>query len=362
MLFDVPFIPHGDYARFLSQRARRLHSVHFSLYSPRVLDARVRLEALQAETMADLLQAVPGPRKYLLINSRIQAPDSYFNQEVLGLVAADLEILLDRGVLDGLVYADQYWLQAFSDYRPDLCQRLEAVPSVNFMLRTYDQALALLNAIAATAFKSPDKLALDRSLNRDPDALADITTRCRRTFPGLKIELLANEGCLDHCPFKLTHDAAIAMVNLGLDEITSRLNRDFGCRRILGEQPHQLFKSPFIRPEDAGCYSGLADIIKICGRTLGPDFLKTTVDAYLNGNHQGNLLALMDTMDWLADHLHIPNQALPDNFWQTLTRCARDCHNCSYCRDLFDKSARFTGLELKDMRTASPGGAPRARS
>jgi hypothetical protein len=320
-----------------------------------VADARVRLEAHRTETVADLLETVPGPRKYLLMNSRMQAPDSYFDREALGLVTADLELLLDRGVLDGLVYSDQYWLQALSDYCPDICRRLEAVPSINFMLRTYDQAVALLTAITATAFKMPDKLALDRSLNRDPAALTDFIARCRAKFPGLKMELLANEGCLDHCPFKLTHDTAIALANLGPTEVTSRLNRDFGCLRILGAQPHLLLKSPFIRPEDVGHYTGLADIIKICGRTLGPEFLQRTVDAYLGGEFQGNLLALNDTMEWLAEHLHLPNQDLPGDFWQTLTGCDRDCDRCTYCLDLFNNLSRTTELELKDMRPARHG-------
>ena len=361
MLFDVPFIPDRDYAGFLSRHAERLHSVHFSLYSPRVSDARVRLEVYPTEIVAGLLETLPGPRKYLLMNSRLQVPDNYFNREVLGLLAADLEMLLDREVLDGLVYSDQYWLQALSDYCPDICRRLEAVPSVNFLLATYDQVQALWQALDATAFKPPDKLPLDRSLNRLPAALADLTARCREKFPGLKMELLANEGCLDHCPYKLSHDAAIALANLGLGEVTSRLNQDFGCRRVLGAKPHLLFKSPFIRPEDVSCYEGLVDIIKICGRTLGPKFLTRTVAAYLAGEYQGNLLALTDAMDWLADLLYIPNQDLPENFWRQVSGCDRDCDRCSYCRNLFDSLGKFTGLELKDMRSPTKGGEARPR-
>ena len=209
-----------------------------------------------------------------------------------------------------------------------------------------------MDAIASTAFRPPGKLILDRSLNRDRKALASLFSFCRTRYPEVKLELLANEGCLPHCPFKPAHDAHIALVNMGLaPEMTHGLNRDFGCRRYLEKEPWRLFQSPFIRPEDLPVYEKVVDVIKICGRTLGTGFLRNAVSAYLRGSHKGNLLDLMDTMEWLAARLSVANHELPLDFLDRLSTCAMECDRCGYCRELFARHASDLEFRLKDLRS-----------
>jgi len=47
---------------------------------------------------------------------------------------------------------------------------------------------------------------IDRSLNRDLDEIKMIG-KLKKTLPDLKISLLAREGCMPSCPFKLEHDS-----------------------------------------------------------------------------------------------------------------------------------------------------------
>lgn len=346
MLYNVPVIPDDTVLALLNRNAHSLFSCYFSLHAEDVPDGRHRQHSLDLHPWIDLLQSVSIGRKFLLLNSRAHSHEAYFAPDRLQAVLHSLRLMLDAGVVDGIVFADAYFLQALSDAGPEEASRLQAVPSVNFMLDSFDRVAAMMDFIGSTRFRRPEVLILDRSLNRRPDALADVSTRCRQGFPGVKIELLANEGCLDLCPFKPAHDCHISMVNMGEPLDTHRINRDLGCMRVLQREPARLFRSPFIRPEDVAAYEPYVDVLKLCGRTLGAPFLLRVIEAFLNGRYSGNLLDLMDAMDATAQWLTVENKRLPADFLQRLFSCSRDCSGCSTCRELLDRTAKPKGMDL----------------
>jgi hypothetical protein len=354
MLLNVPFIPGPAYGRFLNSIGRHLHSLHFSLEDPALSDARIRVRTIEEKKLVDQLKSVSGPRKYLLANGRFHSPQSY--DAVGGVVnlAERMERLHAQGVLDGIVFSDAYFLFALSDAAPELAARIEAVPSVNFMIDSAQKLDTVLEIIEKSRFRPPGKITLDRLLNRRPEALSDLVAVARHRSPDIRIELLANEGCINHCPFRPTHDALIAGANAGLGVDTLRLNRDLGCMRVLPDAPHRILSSPFIRPEDQSRYEGIADIIKICGRTLGGAFLTKTVSAYVAGRYTGNLLALLDAANWMAEKWEILNEELPENYFELLSTCDQNCKNCTACRDLFRRYARSRPLFIRDLREVEP--------
>jgi hypothetical protein len=344
-LLNVPFLPDKNYVAYLAGLGSKLAAVHYSLFDPALSDARVRLHKAATRTLSDLLGRLPGSKKYLLANGRFQRPGTYRGSNLSRLIDR-LKALYDAGVLDGLIFADSYLLTALADAAPDLTGMLEAVPSVNFIIDGIDKAAALLELVDACGYKPPGKLPLDRSLNRRPAALAGLSKAIRRRWPEMKIELLANEGCLDLCPFRPTHEALIAAANSGMRIDTLRLNRDLACLRILGRTPHRILASPFIRPEDVGRYIETADLIKICGRTLGAAFLERTVSAFVKGRYEGNLFELLDASHWMAERWELPNAELPEDFFTTLTACPQNCEACDTCRALFERHARPKPLQL----------------
>jgi hypothetical protein len=355
MRFNVPFIPDEKFIDFLNNRSESLDSCHFSLYSDLLLDARHRHHVVQTNDLIADLEMLKGVRKYLLMNSRIQAPQRYFDEGHLNLTVRILTRMLDAGALDGIVFTDAQYLQALSTAGGEQLSRLEAVPSINCMLDSFDKVIAIMNFISITHFKLPETIILDRSLNRKMDALAEISAKCRRKFPGMKIELIANEGCIFQCPFKPAHDCHIALSNMGTPLDTFRLNHDLGCIRYLKDYPCQILKSPFIRPEDVKAYEKHADVIKICGRDLGSAFLTKAVGAYLQGTFSGNLLELLDALNWMSEKAVIPNEELPVDFQKQLSSCSKDCDACHYCEDLLDACAEEKPLAIP-KRPAGPNG------
>ncbi|MDC0335327.1 hypothetical protein OAN24_00310 [Pseudodesulfovibrio sp.] len=338
LLLDVPFVPDGDYASFLAVRRTALNSVHFSIHDPALADARQRMEDRSMGTIIKGLAELGDIPKYVLMNARLHAPDKYFSADELDATGERLAMLVDTAGINGLVFSDPYFLQALSDAHPGLAGKLEAVPSVNALLDSADRVFAMLDMIDVTEFRQPTKLVLDRSLNRDIQRLTETSERIRHALPAMKLHLIANEGCLYQCPYKLAHDGHIAMVNEGLcGERTFAMNRDLGCVRRLLAEPGTMLASPFIRPEDTAHYAEHIDGIKLCGRNRGTDFLKRVVTAYMEAKYTGNLLDLMDAMGDLSDRVDLPNEDLPDNFFERVTTCDKACRTCGWCANQADE-------------------------
>ena len=353
MLLDVPFIPDNGYAAVLTGHADRLCSVHFSLSSPHLQDARQRMVNGDAARTISGLNALPGVDRYVLMNTRFHAPERYFDADGLDRTSGLLEQLLDQAGLKGVVFADGYYLNALSAHSPDIAARLEAVPSINCMLDSPERIFAVLDMIERSGFRPPSRLVLDRSLNRDMKRLRAVSEQVRQACPDVKLLLMANEGCLFQCPYKPAHDAHIALVNERLcGDRTFAVNRDFGCVRQMLSDPGTMLASPFIRPEDLPLYADLADGIKICGRNRGADFLTRAFTAYADRRYTGNLLDLMDAMGDLNGHVDIPNPALPEDFADRVTACDKRCRVCGWCAGVMDALATRTDPGLPDYDDA----------
>ncbi len=350
---DVPFLPEETYVEFLNNCSGELDCVQFSLLGGRRLDSRIQLESLDFhDASIELLAELSGPRRYGLLNSRFYGTTLFTDRTTLSSVISTLDRCADQGVIDGIIYCDHYLLQLLSDEAPDLAGVLEAVPGVNTMLDTHAKVEAQLGYIGETRFLQPEKIVLDRCLNRDLDRLADTARRCRQSFPDLKLELLANEGCLAYCPFKLSHDAYIALANHEGQDCTFLLNKELGCMRLIDNQPHRILQSPFIRPEDVELYLYHIDTIKLCGRTLGSTFLQRVISAYIDRCYDGNLLDLLDTLQWLAPNLYIDNPSLSFDFANMLSMCDNHCDSCGFCKELFDSISHPLPMAIRDNRVA----------
>lgn len=349
-LFNVPFLPDEQYVEFLVEHVEVLAAVHFPLHPESPFDARHTAGDWDVAELSTHLTPLKGPARYVLLNARVASSSCYRDTMELRQLAGRLDDLLAVGQLDGVVIADFFLLEAIGRYAPEIAAGLEAVPSVNCLLSSFDRVQAVVETIADSGFRLPGRIPLAPALNRQPRLLRETVVACRQAFPDIRIELLVNEGCLYQCPFKLSHDAGIAVNCQG--KASWDLPEALGCIAALRANPARLFKSPFIRPEDLGHYRQTADLFKICGRTLGPAFLRQTVGSYINGRHEGNLLDLLDAIEWLSRELFIDNSLLPADFLDTVVACDKQCAACGICENLLRDSRRPHSPRLPDLRKA----------
>jgi len=338
---DVPFLPEETYVEFINGNSDCIDSVHFSLMGAKRLDNRIDpLSIDNLDTIIRMMEQVRIKNKYLLLNSLFYGPDLLTKNEHLAHLIDCLEKCVNAGVVKGIIYCDQFLLQSLSVEAPELAKSLEAVPGTNTMLDSRAKISSHLAYISETNFQLPSKITLDRSLNRNFENLTDTVNWCRQAYPEIRIELLANEGCLPFCPYRNSHDAYIALGNHEGADNSFHINNTLGCRQLLDKQPYRLLQSPFIRPEDVDSYLSQADLILLSGRAQGLDFLKKTVSAYIARSHEGNLLELLDSMNWLGNHLYIENSALSFDFANMLSVCDNRCNSCGFCIELFKAIAR----------------------
>lgn len=333
MRFEVPYVPDAAYAALLTKRAEALEGVYFRL-GPESPDARMPGVADPSPMeLAVGLAALPDMPRLGLVNAAFHAPEALAGDRLRDLILV-LEGYVAAGAITGLVYADQYLLRALSDAAPEVAGRLCAIPSINFRLDSFERAAGVIDAACSTRFRPPTSVILDRDRNRDPAALATLAEGLRREWPGLRVGVMANEGCLYACPYKTAHDAHIALSRLTACRVGPGLNHDLGCLRDFTEEPRRLLASPFLRPEDVGHLEGVVDFVKLCGRSRPATDLRTIVAAYLDGSFAGNLLWLLDTQEILADRYGLDNQAMPGDFYERTAGCSRRCRECGYCQDL----------------------------
>lgn len=331
---SVPLLPDKDYLSFLQENISHIHSVYFSLYTPGLPDARYRFEHHEKEEIQSMVSSLKGVKKYGLVNTRFFHPGTYLDKHFLWEKGEFLLYLYQTAGLTGIVFSDMYFLFAISRAHPVMAKHLCALPSVNFMIDTPDKLHRVFEMIGSTCFQLPDKITLDRSLNRTYKMLDTLVQYIRKHYPAIRIELLANEGCLFHCPFKWAHDSLIAVTYMGIPCDTHKMSIETGCLDRVMQAPEEIFMSPVIRPEDVSLYAGVADIFKISGRTLGMDFLLPVIKAYIDQRYKGNLLCLLDTMHALSHCLYVDNNALPRDLHPRVRDCSRDCTSCGLCREL----------------------------
>ncbi len=353
--FNVPLLVEPSYIEFLYSVQEHINTVHFTLPGSQVMDSRTMWDSANYEELSDALARFPDQNKFALLNSSFFSPAMLLKKGGLAGVIRLLDGLASRGLVDGIVYCDHYLLMSISDQAPELAASLEAIPGVNCMLDSYAKIDARMQHISETRFRQPSKIILDRSLNRDIDNMALVVRQIREYLPDVTIELLANEGCFLHCPFKNAHDAGISLANLTGEDHSFQLNSELGCIRILSEEPHRLLQSPFIRPEDVELYLCHVDSIKLCGRTLGSGFLKRLIPAYVNREYNGNLLDLLDAPHWLSERLFVDNSGLSFDFANMLSMCDNRCRECGFCEELFKSIASPLPLVIADERVVTNG-------
>lgn len=140
-----------------------------------------------------------------------------------------------------------------------------------------------------------DEITVIQKLNRNFSFLKKLreTVKC-------DLQLLANTGCLFGCAYRGYHqniNAHASQQNNGTDGFY--IDYPFiNCSHQKLENPVELIKSRWIRPEDLHHYEAIGiDKFKLMERTKSTAWLTNTAKAYANRRYDGNLADILSLTD-----------------------------------------------------------------
>lgn len=209
---------------------------------------------------------------------------------------------------------------------------LEVRASVNMEISTPEGVAYIADVM--------DGFYIKRELNRRIDDVRHFAAHCHTL--GKKVYLLANSGCLNYCSARTFHDNLVSH-EAGIMQMDNAYRFEGQCRSYLADPEHRrdiLRLSNWLHPRELCRYADFIDGFKLATRVSeNPDLI---IDAYATGSFHGNLLSLMEP-DLSA--LFLPEilcaDRLPDDLFDVLRSCDRDCSTCNYCAQAFD-AARLT--------------------
>lgn len=143
-------------------------------------------------------------------------------------------------------------------------------------------------------------------------------TECNRNFRLLKairdnvkckIQLIANNACLSHCPYRISHYLQTCHLSR---EKNSRIifRADYYhlmCQFYRLNDPVEIIKSQWIRPEDIKYYDKIGvDTLKLVDRMLSTEQLEMVIKAYVNRQYSGNLIDLFPIVKNAFAKIQVP--------------------------------------------------------
>jgi collagenase-like PrtC family protease len=284
-----------------------------------------------------------GIRVNLLLNSICEGSD-WYSADVLRSTMQYLERVHLQHHVEAITIANPLYIREVRRRFPNL----EICASVLGDIDCVQKALIFRRAGANVITPHID-------INRDLPLLKKIKEATQT-----EIKLMVNEGCLFQCAFRKFHFNYISHKSRNPDSAKGVRAEDnvfsLNCIQQSKSDPSQIFKSSWIRPEDARKYGEITHYFKLVGRTSSKSMIIRALEAYLGESWDGDLLELMagNLYSLAMSHLmHLDNKSLDAiGFFKAVTSCNKECMDCTYCSELAGKLIRrgvFTPAKIQDL-------------
>ncbi|MCX8131541.1 MAG: U32 family peptidase [Clostridia bacterium] len=152
-----------------------------------------------------------------------------------------------------------------------------------------------------------DEITLPESLNRNFGLLKKISKNIN-----CDIRLIATNSCVIGCPYKKYHGNYLSHTSQSNNNASSQLLVDMcylKCTRYILENPVELIKACWIRPEDLQYYEDIGiKNFKLTERNKNTPALLKTASAYYNRSYDGylsDLLSLADSSHFLSPNFQV---------------------------------------------------------
>jgi collagenase-like PrtC family protease len=339
MKLFVPSLGHINSLKELLTAKDKIYSIFMAGSPDYIGTGRSNLASPQLEEIAAQTEYAHknGVKMELVLNSscmggRQLTPEGYRTNHWY------IEKLADMGV-DSIVVADPYLVETIARDFDDVM----VVVSVLAFVDSPQKAEMFVNLGA-------DSIVIDSNVNRHFDVLHAI-----RDSVDCELKLLVNEGCLYRCPFRYAHFNFFSHA-FGPEPRPNVLDDYYyyKCLELRIENPEQIMKSPWIRPEDLKLYSDITDVYKIGGRTHFVEWILNCVNAYSNESYDGNLMDLLDCTKDLKDLFYIPNKSLDGILEKQWMNCKKVCGKCGYCKAFTKKVTQVYSRGGTELEAHSP--------
>ena len=278
----------------------------------------------------------------LLMNSVCEGSD-WYSPDVLKSTMDYLKRVFDDLCVEAVTIANPMYIREVRRRFP----RVEICASVLGDIDCIDKAIIYKKAGA-------DSFTPDVNINRNLKLLKKIKEKT-----GLEVKLMVNEGCLFKCPFRKFHFNYISHKsrNPGADTARGEGNVfSINCVQVTKNDPAQILKSGWIRPEDLERYGEVSNFFKLVGRTSSKSMIGRQIEAYMRQTWDGDLLELMAGNLYscgMSYMMHLDNRSLDAvGFFEKVTSCDHECIDCDFCEKISGKLIKrgfFTPEKAKDM-------------
>jgi collagenase-like PrtC family protease len=267
-----------------------------------------------------------GIRVNLVLNSVCEGSD-WYSPKAIDRMMEYIEEVHERHGVEAITLANPIYIKEARKRFPDI----EICASVLSEIDSVKKAVIFKEAGA-------DTITPDANINRDLKLLKEI-----KKATGVELKIMVNEGCLYRCPFRKFHFNYISHRSQESGR-TKSYRYDFPtncCLPITINDPTQILKSGWVRPEDIGKYKEITGFFKIVGREAPTSRTLRIIKAYMEESWNGDLLDIMGSSLLslsLKYGTYLDNKSLDRyDFFSRITSCNHNCNQCSYCEDIINE-------------------------
>ncbi|MDR0606364.1 MAG: U32 family peptidase [Bacteroidales bacterium] len=161
------------------------------------------------------------------------------------------------------------------------------LPNVKIKCSVINQIGSVQSVQYFTEYLGVDEFVLGVDFNRNFKAIESI-----RKATNKKIEMLVNESCLYHCPYRMYHYNMAAHASKSDDPFNGKFI-DYcimNCMKQRVFSHREIIKGRFVRPEDIHIYEDYGiDRFKISSRHMPSEWAYRSAKAYSERKYEGNL-------------------------------------------------------------------------
>ena len=253
-----------------------------------------------------------GIKVYLLLNATSFSPGiikNYGSSELRKY----LKQLIDKNGLEKIViFALPLGLKIKEDF-----------PHIGLEVSVNASVDSLEKAKYWAEYGNVEGICVHQRLNKRVDELKRIKAQT-----GLKLAVIANNGCLVNCPNEICHR--------NIDSIAAGVPPPFFyCENAISEKPWDAFHQGKIVPANLRYYEGIVDTIKFEGRADDTEHLIKQVKQYatqLDSYEYPSIIRRPRPM-FLSFPFYHPYMrgSEPPEVFEKVSRCSTDCEDCGYC-------------------------------